>query len=668
MSSIEDVIMNGNDVKLQRKGHPFILIFLFILIVALCFLIYFRFFYGKDEIIDYTEDFFEYISSSNIKTFLNDSLYNEILQKIETKDFEVSHSINMSTTMEKQEFADIDLSKIIVNIDSINKKENNKIFYDANIKYLDNQLINCKAIENEDELYVVSDEIVDRYIGGEKNSFYPILFKILNKENLDYSKINNLKNVSKNRIEYKDLDVPIYAKIIKDNIEPGKIQKNDNVIIQEENENIEAVEYKLQLSQEETNKIIIAVLEKLKEDEDLLNKFTNAKLSKKIETDNTENTTNTEQIVEESNVSEANTVENSVQTIPNNNLDTSEVKSPVSNIKISNNEITEENKIDTDDVVNQNTIEEAKEIIKSAILKEERNVSLTDLQNAIQKIIDEISNINQNGITLSIYVENEKIVKLNIDLMNNSNLDIKFKTISEKENQLNITYLIDTEKTTGYSIELYKNKNDVTTEFDILYNNIENKKIIKKLKIETNLKGTVLSNSIDNTILLTYTDATGEFKTNITTELIFDTEKQIEELNENNSFNLITTEEMYRQNLIEQLKSTIETVYNSKKEQMKLIENNTSSSEIPIAISEENENQNLDNTKEELKQILADKISSMLTEAQNNNKEFELNKLNGLEIEDHRVSTIINSDLAIITIDGYTFNIDSEFNLSDGQN
>ena len=245
---------------------------------------------------------------------------------------------------------------------------------------------------------------------------------------------------------------------------------------------------------------------------------------------------------------------------------------------------------------------------------------------------------------------------------------MEFKEISEKENKLIITYLENMENNTGFSIELYKNKNEAATDFNILFNNIENKKINKKIKLETTLEGTVLSNNINNSILVTYIDNTGEFKTNLNSEINFETNNQIEELNNSNSFNLVNAEEVYKQNLIEQLRTTIDTVYQNKKEQIKLIDNNTSSSEISNGNSSNGANKIVATTsKDQARQVLVDKISQMMAEAQNNNQEFGLNKLNGLEIEGHKISTIINSNLAIITIDGYTFNIDSEFNLSDAQ-
>ncbi len=260
----------------------------------------------------------------------------------------------------------------------------------------------------------------------------------------------------------------------------------------------------------------------------------------------------------------------------------------------------------------------------------------------------------------------ETIVKLNADFNNNSNIDIEFNKISDRENKMNITYLSDVAQNDGFSIELYKNKKETATAFNITFNNIANKKINKKLKIETKLEGTVLSNSISNSILIIYTDSSGEFKTTINSEINFDTDRGIETLNETNSFNLITAEEEYKKALISDLKNTITNVYNDKKEKMKLIDTNTKSSVISGDVNENQETVSEDN-RDELRDILVNTVSIMMGEAQGNNETFTLANLNDLKIDGHNVSSIVNANLAIITIDGYTFNIDAEFNLSDGE-
>lgn len=697
-NSIEDVLITNNYTNKKKKRHPVLFFFFILIIIALAGLIYYKHYYNVDNVVDYTGEFFQYTSTTNSSAFFNDSLYSELLKKLETRDYESETSINFSSTIKNEELKDIDIGKLVVNVDTISKSSEENKFFNFNVKYLDNSIINAKALEKKDDLYVISEEIVNMYVGGNKKEFYPILSTILNKD-WDFSKIENVKNLVSNRIEYSEFDIKKYTDAIKLNIEPGKVKKKENVIIENEDESLTTTAYELELTKDETNKILTKLLEVLKEDEKILTKLADKeerKLSASISNLNTvgENE-NIEQILENTQLQEQTslnqitdetnnfsneilneTVENtvqeeperSIQVIENNNLNENEDKVVVENIlsEIQNSGINE-NKVltieaDTSYSLDENTktLEEALKILKRVIKGDNYKIYISDLQASIQAIIDNIDKINESSTKLSTYIYKNQIVKLSFEIYNKSSLDIEFDRISEKENEIIITYLDSTEKNNGFSIELYKNKKEAATSFNIIFNNIENKRITKKIKLETRLEGTVLSNSINNSILLTYLDSSGEFKANLNIDTTFDTNKQIEILNETNSFNIVTAEDVYKQNLIDQLKNTIENTYNGKKERMKLIDRNTSSSEISSNIPTTEERKN------EVRQVLFNKISNMMTEAVQNGEKFELRNLNGLEIEGYRVSTIINPELAIITIDGYTFNIDSEFNLSDG--
>ena len=69
--------------------------------------------------------------------------------------------------------------------------------------------------------------------------------------------------------------------------------------------------------------------------------------------------------------------------------------------------------------------------------------------------------------------------------------------------------------------------------------------------------------------------------------------------------------------------------------------------------------------KETAKQDLITAIQNDMTESLNNGEEYTLQDLEGLQIDGHTVEVEVSDDLAVVTVDGYTFNIDSEFNLSE---
>ena len=69
--------------------------------------------------------------------------------------------------------------------------------------------------------------------------------------------------------------------------------------------------------------------------------------------------------------------------------------------------------------------------------------------------------------------------------------------------------------------------------------------------------------------------------------------------------------------------------------------------------------------KEQIKAKLIEKVSIMMGEAISKGETFTIQNLAELSVDDYNVSCIISEDLAVIKINGYTFNIDKDFNLSE---
>ena len=69
--------------------------------------------------------------------------------------------------------------------------------------------------------------------------------------------------------------------------------------------------------------------------------------------------------------------------------------------------------------------------------------------------------------------------------------------------------------------------------------------------------------------------------------------------------------------------------------------------------------------RKQAKEILIQTISAKMTQYLQNETNLSLQDLEGLTIPGYEVTLSISSNLAIITVNGYRFNLDSEFNLSD---
>ena len=78
-----------------------------------------------------------------------------------------------------------------------------------------------------------------------------------------------------------------------------------------------------------------------------------------------------------------------------------------------------------------------------------------------------------------------------------------------------------------------------------------------------------------------------------------------------------------------------------------------------------NEQPQEDSRKEEVKQVLIDVLSNKMREYLDSGNELKLEDLRDLQIPGYEVGTSISSNLAIITVNEFSFKLDSDFNLSD---
>ena len=81
--------------------------------------------------------------------------------------------------------------------------------------------------------------------------------------------------------------------------------------------------------------------------------------------------------------------------------------------------------------------------------------------------------------------------------------------------------------------------------------------------------------------------------------------------------------------------------------------------------TEQNTNEDENNAKEQAKQALIETIRGKMTDYLQQGQNLRIEDLEGLEVPGYEVNLSISSNLAIITVNGFHFKLDSEFNLSD---
>jgi len=293
------------------------------------------------------------------------------------------------------------------------------------------------------------------------------------------------------------------------------------------------------------------------------------------------------------------------------------------------------------------------------------NYSREEILEQIQKNISEKIEEN-NSLIVKLYVADGKTIKISFEIVETTeSFDVEILSKGENEKYLNIISLVGTdEQSSGYKIGLYKKIADADLKNKITINKINKNKINKKTIIDLETKGTKNSKKYVTNANVLYSDNDGEFKIEIVNSLKYNEISDVEELNIDNCLfideiqndeELLMTRDAIKQKTIEVLRQ--------KNKNLNIIEINNENS-----IVQQNEQNNvIENSqgKEEAKQILIQTISNKMGEYLNNGTQLKIEDLEGLEIPGYEVNISISSNLAIITVNGHKFKLDSEFNLSD---
>lgn len=289
-----------------------------------------------------------------------------------------------------------------------------------------------------------------------------------------------------------------------------------------------------------------------------------------------------------------------------------------------------------------------------------------DLVNEFSKMINDFQKEN-TSLIMKIYVDAEenKTVKISFEFPEiNKTIDAQIVSKGNQEKYLNITILTgEASENQGYRISLYKKTSDTIEKNKISVNQVKASKIIQKYSLSTEIKGTTNSKKYTNNIEFNYSDNSGEFKTNIESTLDFDINQEINELNDENCLFIDKLNDEDLRLTCDAIKQKTMQVLNQKNKSLNIIDINNSNSIVKQI--EQNEPQIDNNLKEDAKNKLIQTISLKMGEFESRGEKLTLQDLENLEIPDYEVNISITSNLAIITVNGYTFKLDSDFNLSD---
>lgn len=720
-SNIEDIYI-GNNGEMNKKSKKGVIIVIFIILVLLLVGMVGAYFYFSNQTLTKKQLFINSISNTNIKKFLENDVYNAIINRLEEENSETETKIQISTTDENAEPEGVDFSNFEFNLNNQNDIENSKSFGELTINYSGNELFKARYLSNEDAVAVASDEIVDRYIGIHYDKMQDVLGININKDTLD--ELKNAEQISLTEDERSNY-ITNYAGKFFENIGEEKFASQENLVIQKNNTSIDVVSYELVLSQDEYKNVLTNVLTNLRDDQDLLSKLV-VENSSNIE--NRNNSVDENQI--QNNQNEINTVVPSFESDQTINLqdqtDSGQTVTEVneetrnSNIEVNmenqtnNNESIETNDGNSNENLitsvettsdltpvgeSENTFTLSSENIISLILGKKIDISVSELQEQIDNLIEDVKNSSGNGIKITVYVNvsNNNTEKISATLPDGETLDMEFTTneSNENDNTLKLTYIKDTETTIvtnnetntengvetysaeddlentaeaqienskdGFTLNLNKVSSDASTTLKIGFEFVEKEQINQKFNIEIKTNGTESSNNIKNDIVFTFGTDTNEYKLLLDNTINFNVTPEIEDLTDENCLFVENLSEEEFSSTMQAIQERIGVVYQEKMNSLNVIDTNTNS---PI-VESNTQTEVPEVTREEAKEALIQRVSNLMGEAQNKGEEFTIQNLANLTMDGFDVSADVTDTEAIIVVDTYKFRIDPNFVLTD---
>lgn len=707
-NGIEDILINGG-YKPEKKRGKGILILIFLLFIIFVGLIV-AYQYFSANTVSSKELFATSLSKTNINKLLSTNIYSSISEKCSKQDFETSSSINFTTTLNPESFQGTDISKFVINLENYNDVHNSKSYSEAIADYSDNEILRVKMLSTENEAAIYSTDISDRYVGVHFDKFNDVF-----ETELDIEEIRNFKDAESILIDSnakEEILKKYLTKFIAD-LPEENFSVKPNIVIQNENENIDVTSYTVTMSQEELKNELTKLLESLKSDEELLKIFITNKVEEQKEDvkEPEENNSNDGPVITIT-PSEEQTEENSgeiTEEVPTEDIPaedvTTELEQPVETEPtvetppetqvqpvvpqedetpvITINPIASIRNYATEQVVGVETtnIEElnVKEVDNSTYLAEiilgkKVDISLKELQKRIDDVIKKVKKLEGDGLTISVYASEQKTEKITVTLPNENTVDLEFYANSDTDNGIKITYLykgnnslFNTEETenldpieaaqvNGLAVEIKKTENGANTTLNGVLSFIENKQINKKITLNAKTEGTAASKEVTSDIVITLSTNEGETKAMIDNSIKFVTPTITESLNQENTTFLDELPESQMQTTLEDLKNKITNLYNTKKSNLTFIDTNTGGTIDNTLVTV---------TREEAKNALITRVSNMMQEAIDKNEPFTIMNLVDLTIDGYNVSSNVTSESAVIVVDIYTFNIDTEFTLTD---
>jgi len=615
---------------MKKLKHVFIILF-FVLILLSLGGAYAYFF--TDIFKDPMEQFLKYAQTIEIIDLVNEDFINEFEKKLKSSSSEFN--IEISANLPVEDNGNTDYSKFNIDILAKNDVFLNKSSANVNLNYGDNRLLNVVGLADMNNIAAYSQEVDSKYVGVGKDNYGKIIERATDGEytEVQYNQIiNTLTNtdVSDLTKEQREAMKNDFTEIVKQYFFTDKfvVEKNISTMYKENPVNVNA--YSVNLTKEDAYNILIKEIDTLKNDATFLNFV-------------------------------------------------------VENYNASNPETT----------------------LTATSLTELLNSWCLAFQN--QKAQEQ--DLAAKALRVTLYVENEKVIK--VDIVYNSDVEIslemysdgiKFTTIANAAPLVELatpegSQAEVTADRIGFSIEVAKSTpSEIAETYKYDISLIQNNKIMYKVIFENTRTGVITTNNIENVFNITFKNMpkNEETKLYITAKTEFKDDIQIDDINPENTVFLDKLSDEEFGTYLNDLKEKIFKVYSDKVKEFGIISSKSSSTIIeqpgmevqqpaqeeqtqqpeqqqPEQNTQQQQNPTTEQpnvsatqlTKEQVQQMIVNAIVAKSQEIVNNeNRNITLNDLQNLTIDGEAVSALITNETATLSYKGFSFTIDSSFNIT----
>ena len=648
------------------------LLIIFIIVGILSLGAYFGYnFYLETQNLEFQDKFYNYIFQNNFKNIFDYSIEENIFSKLQQGGYNSKTEIEFSNSLFDDNNFEID--KLTVNLNNKNNKNNNTTNLDFN--YTENELFSIDILSNPKYFAIKNNDVLNNYIGIQKQKTKNILTKInpeLKKlyKNVEDFKLENTIRLNENNIKQKNYND--YIENIKKYINVKNFSNDGIVIIEQNGEKIETNAYSLTITKEDFLKVYSVIAQMIIDDNDIKNAIiTTNEISNENVEDFSSNIDINNVIVE--NKDEIYSIRGESEDNTNDNVN----KEDYSKDSIENNHTVLQKLTDLSKNVNSkiDEIGQYKILFNGIkyIIALSTNLGINVDEDTLKKDLDELfSNLNQiidekigedENIKFITYVCDNKTVKTSAFL--GDNIEINIDYINQGNSKFITDFMISEkieDKYNGYNISFSKNKTSAIDNNSIEIDIIKDSNIVSKLEFKFNIEGSSNSSKYNNNLSFLYSSSEGKFSSNITNNLTFGN-FDVEMINDHNTLLLDNLDDENFYFTINKLNSKIDSVYQEKLSKLNLINAN-----VTDRIIQNNEPEEViedDQEKNHLIDLLVDKISNELGQAEQEGYEYTIQDLKDLEIEGYNIQVSVSEDIAIIKINNYTFKIDKDFNLSE---